>query len=177
MNLAINQNELKFGVPGIKEAMRHLAGGVSVITAGSDDDRTGLTVTTAHSLSVEPAIMIITVNRKSSGYSAIRDYGHFCVNVLADHQLAIAERFSGAGGVKGKDRYVGSEWSVLATGALALDGALANVDCEVEEVIDRYSHGIFLGLVRQVRLADVGDSQLVYHRNAYGAYPKNTSGS
>jgi 3-hydroxy-9,10-secoandrosta-1,3,5(10)-triene-9,17-dione monooxygenase reductase component len=173
MNLEVNHCKLGFVLPNIKEAMRHLAGGVSVITAGSGDDRTGLTVTTAHSLSVEPPIMIISVNRKSSGYSAIRDNGHFCVNVLADHQRHVAERFSGVGGIKGKERYNGSNWSVLSTGALALDGAIANVDCEVEEVIDRYSHGIFLGLVRQVRLGSTRDSQLVYHRNDYGAHPSN----
>jgi flavin reductase (DIM6/NTAB) family NADH-FMN oxidoreductase RutF len=115
--------------------------------------------------------MIINVNRKSSGYAAIREHGHFCVNVLAEHHLPIAEIFSGIGGVKGKDRYVGSDWSVLATGALALDGAIANIDCEVEEVIDRHSHGIFLGLVRALRLGDVLESQLVYHRNGYGAFP------
>jgi flavin reductase (DIM6/NTAB) family NADH-FMN oxidoreductase RutF len=176
MNLTLNQGEIRPAPPDIKEAMRHLTGGISVITSGVDDDRTGLTVTTAHSLSVDPPIMIIGVNRKSSGYSTIRKYGNFCVNVLAGHQRQVVERFGGAAGVKGKDRYSGSTWSVLATGALALDGAIANIDCEVNEVIDRYSHGIFLGLVRKVRFGDLLDNQLVYQRNSYGAYPANSTG-
>jgi flavin reductase (DIM6/NTAB) family NADH-FMN oxidoreductase RutF len=171
MNFEIRRTNSAFAKPSIKDAMRHLACGVSIITAGVDENRTGLTVTTAHSLSVEPPIMIITVNRKSSGYNAIRDGGNFCVNVLADHQRHLAERFSGVGGVKGKDRYQGASWSVLSTGVWALDDAIANVDCKVQEVIDRYSHGIFLGQVREVRLGNVDGSQLVYHRNAYGAFP------
>jgi flavin reductase (DIM6/NTAB) family NADH-FMN oxidoreductase RutF len=171
MNFEIRRTNSAFAMPSIKDAMRHLAGGVSIITAGVDENRTGLTVTTAHSLSVEPPIMIITVNRKSSGYNAIRDGGNFCVNVLADHQRHLAEQFSGVGGVKGKDRYQGASWSVLSTGVWALDDAIANVDCKVQEVIDRYSHGIFLGQVREVRLGNVDGSQLVYHRNAYGAFP------
>jgi flavin reductase (DIM6/NTAB) family NADH-FMN oxidoreductase RutF len=171
MNLTLNQTSIRRAPPDIKEAMRHITSGVSVITVGAEGDRTGLTVTTAHSLSIEPPTMIIGVNRKSSGYSAIRKYKNFCVNVLSGHQRAVAERFSGAGGIRGEARYAGSTWSVLTTGAPALDGAIANIDCEVEEVIDRYSHGIFLGLVRDVRFGNPLENQLVYQRNNYGAYP------
>ena len=157
--------------PTLKDAMRHLTGGVSVITAGFGDERTGLTVTTAHSLSLDPAVMVVNVNRSSSGYAAIRQNRHFCVNLIADHQQATAERFSGFGGLKGKDRYGGANWTALTTGALALDGALANIDCDLEEVIDRHSHGIFLGLVREVRICNPLNSQLIYQRGAYGVYP------
>ena len=158
-------------VAGLKGAMRHLTGGVSVITAGIGEDVTGLTVTTAHSLSMDPPVMIISVNRNSSGYAAITKHRHFCVNILSAGQRDVAERFSGFGGIKGRERYQGSTWSVLATGALALDGALASIDCEVTDVINRYSHGLFLGEVRQVRLADPGAAQLVYRNGAYGIHP------
>ena len=46
----------------LKFAMRHLAGAVSVVTAGIGDERTGATVTTAHSLSVEPEVMVVSIN-------------------------------------------------------------------------------------------------------------------
>ncbi|WP_421696579.1 flavin reductase family protein [Aestuariivirga sp.] len=158
-------------VTGLKGAMRFLTGGVSVITAGIGEDVTGLTVTTAHSLSMDPPVMIISVNRNSSGYAAISKHRHFCVNILSAEQRDVAERFSGFGGIKGRERYQGSTWSALATGALALDGALASVDCEVTDVINRYSHGLFLGEVRQVRLADASAAQLVYRNGAYGIHP------
>lgn len=151
--------------------MRQLAGGISVITAGVGDEATGLTVTTAHSLSVDPPVMIISVNRNSSGYTAITRHGHFCVNILGAEHRDVAERFSGVGGIKGRDRYQGRSWSVLTTGALALDGALAAIDCEVSEVIDRHSHGLILGDVRQIRLAEFGAPQLVYRGGTYGTQP------
>lgn len=158
-------------VTSLKGAMRQLAGGISVITAGIGDDATGLTVTTAHSLSVDPPVMIISVNRNSSGYAVISRYRHFCVNILGGEHRDVAERFSGFGGIKGRDRYAGRSWSVLTTGALALDGALASIDCEVSEIIDRHSHGLILGDVRQVRLAEDAAAQLVYRGGSYGTHP------
>ena len=156
--------------PGLKDAMRRLTGGVSVITVGVGPRKTGLTVTTAHSLSTEPPLMIISVNRNSSSYPALREYGHFCVNILAAEHRSVAEKFSGIGGVKGAARYEGENWSTLSSGALALDGALANIDCEVEELIDRHSHGLFLGRVLQVRLSPTPSPQLIYQHGTYGAY-------
>ncbi|RWB37917.1 MAG: hypothetical protein EOQ44_32270 [Mesorhizobium sp.] len=47
----------------LKFAMRHLAGAVSVVTAGIGDERTGATVTTAHSLSVDPEVMVVSINQ------------------------------------------------------------------------------------------------------------------
>lgn len=53
----------------LKFAMRHLAGAVSVVTAGIGDERTGATITTAHSLSVEPEVMVVSINLSSSTWS------------------------------------------------------------------------------------------------------------
>jgi flavin reductase (DIM6/NTAB) family NADH-FMN oxidoreductase RutF len=156
--------------PQLRDAMRRLTGGVSVITAGQGEHKTGLTVTTAHSLSADPPLMIISVNRNSSSYPVIRENGHFCVNILSASQQRVAERFSGFGGIKGAARYDGEDWVPLASGALALEGALANIDCEVEELIERHSHGLFLGRVVKVRVSAGTDPQLIYQHGAYGAY-------
>jgi len=152
----------------LKFAMRHLAGAVSVITAGVGDERTGATVTTAHSLSVEPEVMVVSINLGSSTWAAINRHRHFCVNVLRADQSAIADRFAGRGGLKGSARYDGARWSALATGALALEGALAAVDCTVEDTITRHSHALILGSVRHVMSGEPGPA-LIYHRGAYGS--------
>src|SRR5689334_1083437 len=61
----------------LKEAMRRLIGGVVVVTAGIGDERTGLTATSAVSLSMEPPTMLVTVNRSSSSYPVIARRRHF----------------------------------------------------------------------------------------------------
>ena len=51
-----------------RSAMRHLTGGVSVITAGRGGDITGMTVTSVSSLSIEPASLIVSINRDASSW-------------------------------------------------------------------------------------------------------------
>lgn len=152
----------------LKLAMRRMAGGVSVITAGADAERTGATVTSATALSVEPPTMIVNINRTSSSYPVISRYGHFCVNILSSEQQEIADRFAGKGGLKGAERYAGAEWFTLASGAPALRDALAVIDCEVEEIIERHSHGIIIGRVVSIVAGD-GHS-LVYNNGQYGRF-------
>jgi flavin reductase (DIM6/NTAB) family NADH-FMN oxidoreductase RutF len=151
----------------LRDAMRHVAGGVSVITAGIGDDRTGLTVTSAISLSIEPPTMIVCVNRGASSWPVIQKHRHFCVNILSSAHRDVAERFAGRGGIKGQERYQGASWTTLATEASVLDGAVAAIDCAVEEFIERHSHAIVIGAVKAVKLN--GGEPLVYGHGRYGA--------
>ena len=149
----------------LKDAMRLVAGGVSVLTAGEGDERTGLTVTSAASLSIDPPTMIVCVNRNASAVPVIARRRHFCVNVLSAEHESVADRFAGRGGAKGAARYEAVESRPQATGALALEGAIATIDCEVEEMIERHSHVIVIGAVRAVT-ARPGEP-LVYSRGRY----------
>ena len=166
MNVAVKHPTL-IGAPTLKDAMRQLAGGVCVITAGVGDERTGLTATSAASLSVVPPTMIVCVNRDASALPIMRLRRHFCVNVLAARHRDVADRFAGRGGVKGAARYAGANWSALATGALALEGALAAIDCEVEDLIERHSHFIVIGAVKAMEVSP--GRPLVYGQGEYGA--------
>lgn len=152
----------------LRDAMRHVAGGVSVITAGIGDDRTGLTVTSAISLSLEPPTMIVCVNRGASSWPVIQKHRHFCVNILSSAHREVAERFAGRGGIKGPDRYAGAAWTTLVTQASALAGAIASIDCAVEEFIERHSHAIVIGEVKAVQIN--GGEPLVYGHGRYGAF-------
>lgn len=152
----------------LRDAMRHVAGGVSVITAGIGADRTGLTVTSAVSLSIDPPTMIICVNRGASSWPVIQKHRHFCVNILGHEHRAVAERFSGRDGIKGPERYDGASWTTLVTQASVLDGAVAAIDCEVEEFIERHSHAIVIGAVKAVRVN--GGAPLVYGHGRYGGF-------
>lgn len=149
-------------------AMRHLTGGVSIITAGKGKDISGMTVTSVSSLSVEPPSLIVSINRAASSWPLIARHGAFGVNILTADQLDIAERFTGKGGLKGADRFTGAEWTTRASGAPLLVGALAAVDCEVEEVIERHSHAIVIGRVLDV-IASERTAALAYWHGEYVA--------
>jgi flavin reductase (DIM6/NTAB) family NADH-FMN oxidoreductase RutF len=153
-------------------AMRVLAGGVSIISVGRGKDISGMTVTSVSSLSVDPPTLIVSVNRQSSSWPLLQRYGAFGVNILSAEQLDVAERFSGKDGLKGAARFAGAQWVTRATGVPLLTGALAAIDCEVEEVIERHSHAIVIGRVRDV-ITTVPHTALTYWDGQYVAIDQN----
>jgi flavin reductase (DIM6/NTAB) family NADH-FMN oxidoreductase RutF len=132
-------------------AMRHLTGGVSVITAGQAKDITGMTVTSVSSLSADPPTLIVSINRDSSSWPLVKRLGFFGVNILAADQLDVAERFTGKGGLKGADRFAGAQWTTRISGVPLLVGALAAIDCKVEDIVERHSHAIVIGRVLDIQ--------------------------
>ena len=151
-----------------RNAMRQLTGGVSVITAGKGRDISGMTVTSVSSLSVEPASLIVSLNRESSSWPLVRRYGFFGVNILTSDQVDIAERFTGKGGLKGADRFAGAPWTTRASGVPLLADALAAIDCEVEDVVERHSHAIVIGRVLDVTVSP-RTAALAYWQGRYVA--------
>ena len=151
-----------------RAAMRRLVGGVSVITAGLGSDISGMTVTSVSSLSVDPPSLIVSVNRASSSWPLLRQYRYFGVNILSADQADIAERFAGKDGLKGAERFTGAEWIERASGARLLSGALAAVECEAEDIIERHSHAIIIGRVLHVELS-ADDAALAYWQGNYVA--------
>jgi flavin reductase (DIM6/NTAB) family NADH-FMN oxidoreductase RutF len=166
MNLAVKRTP-QSDTPSLKHAMRQVAGGVAVITTGVGDEKTGLTATSAISLSMTPPTMIVCVSRDASAMPILRLRRHFCVNYLSAGQRDVADRFAGRGGVNGAARYADANWTTLATGALALDEALAAIDCEVDEFIERHSHVIVIGAVRAVVVRS--GRPLIYAQGEYAA--------
>jgi flavin reductase (DIM6/NTAB) family NADH-FMN oxidoreductase RutF len=155
-------------VNDFRGAMRQLVGGVAVITVGQGANVTGMTVTSVSSLSVDPPSLIVSVNRAASSWPRLKRYGFFGVNVLSADQIEIAERFAGKGGLKGAERFERSQWVAHASGAPLLAGALAAIDCEIEDIVERYSHGIVIARVRHLQVALQG-SALAYWRGKYVA--------
>jgi flavin reductase (DIM6/NTAB) family NADH-FMN oxidoreductase RutF len=152
----------------LKRAMRTLPAAVAVVTAGTGDDRTGATVTSVASFSMAPPTMMVSLNRSSSTWLAVQRYGHFCINVLRHDQQAVADRFAGRDGLRGMHRYAEASWAPLATGALALEGALAAIDCELEEAFERHSHALLLGRVSAITLGS--GAALLYGDGRYSAF-------
>jgi flavin reductase (DIM6/NTAB) family NADH-FMN oxidoreductase RutF len=151
-----------------RAAMRQLTGGVSVITVGRGRDITGMTVTSVSSLSVDPPSLIVAINRSASSWPILKRDGFFGVNILNADQIDIAERFAGKDGVKGADRFAGAEWVTRVSGVPLLVGALAAIDCEVEDIIERHSHAIVIGRALDLRLS-TRSAALAYWQGQYVA--------
>ena len=147
-------------------AMRELASGVALVTAGRGAQRTGCTATSLCSLSLDPPSLIVCIARTSSTLAALRASRAFGVNILAAAQEDLADRFAGRSGVHGAARFAGAEWTTLVTGAPLLRAALAYIDCAVEEVLERHTHAILIGRVAAVHRAG-GAPALIHRRGRF----------
>jgi flavin reductase (DIM6/NTAB) family NADH-FMN oxidoreductase RutF len=147
-------------------AMREFASGVALVTAGRGDQRNGCTANSLCSLSLEPPSLIVCIALTSSTLASLRASETFGVNILGGGHESLADRFAGRSGVKGAARFEGSNWMSLVTGAPLLRDALACIDCEVEEVLDRHTHAIVIGRVAAVRRND-GEPALVHWRSKF----------
>ncbi len=153
--------------PRYRALMRHQAGAVTIIAAGPQGARGGLTATAFSSLSDAPPMLLVCVQRRSGTHAIITVAKSFSVNILASAQQPLAERFSGKGGLTGEERFLGPEvWETLATGAPVLKGALASLDCELVDAHAFGTHSIFIGRVIDGRFRDDGEP-LLYFRNDY----------
>lgn len=150
-----------------RATLRELVGAVSVVTVGRGSDlRNGFTATSVTSLSADPPLLLVCVNRSTSSYPQLLRDRAFAVNVLNASQRDISDRFAGREGASGDARFRGARWTTLVTGAPVLAEALAAADCDVEEVIERGTHAIVIGAVRAVRAASSG-AALAYWRGGY----------
>ena len=148
-----------------RSVMRRLAGGVSIITAGEGDGITGMTVTSLTSLSATPPRLMVSINRQASSFPLIARHRLFGVNILGSDQHVAASRFSN-GQLKGKQRFEGLDWFPGSSGVPLLSHSLAMIECEVEEIIERHSHGIIVGSLLSFELAP-RLSGLVYWNGQY----------
>lgn len=146
--------EAPISADAFRGVMRTLVGGVSVLTVGRGQDISGMTVTSVTSLAVDPATVIVSVNRASSSWPLLARYRIFGISIPGADQLDVAETFAGKTGAKGADRFRGAEWDIGVTGVPLLRGAASTLDCEVEELIERHSHTIVIGRVRDARVAE-----------------------
>lgn len=134
----------EFSPAGFKAVMRHFPTGVTVVTSLREGEPRGVTVSAFASVSADPPLVLICINREARSYLYISSSKVFCVNMLAGDQRHLAERFSG----KLRERqFEGVEYEVDVTGAPVLRGTVAHLDCEVVEEHHAGSHSIFIGRV------------------------------
>jgi len=130
-----------------RTAMRRLPTGVTIVTTLLGGKPKGFTANAFSSVSADPPMILICVNRLARSHPAIAASSAFCVNVLTLEQRSLAERFATHGGLEDADPFVGLEHGVVRTGVPVLDGALAFFDCELAEEHSAGTHTIFIGSV------------------------------
>ena len=151
--------------PDLRGAMRRIASSVAVVTAVGRCGPVGITATAVTSVSLEPASLLVCINRATRLYEAVIDSGQFRVSFLDASQQAVASKF----GSSGSDaRFSTGSWHLGAPAGPRLDGAIADIACTLHSCLDHGTHGIFIGTVTDV---DVRDGlPLLYCGSSFGQF-------
>ena len=150
-----------------KSVMGRFPTGVTVVTTCDGDRPAGLTVNAFASISLNPPLVMVSIDRRSHLHDLVQRAGFFAANILAADQQELSRRFAGQTSDR-NDRFHQTPYHVGATGAPILDGAIAHVECRVYAVYPAGDHTIFLGQVEALG-ASAGEP-LVYYRARYGSF-------
>lgn len=146
-----------------RRAMGHVAAAVSVVTVLKEGEPHGTTVSAFASLSMNPPMLLVSLDRRSALLSKLRLGSVVGVNVLASHQDQVALRFAG----KGDDTFDGIPWSI-EDGAPALVDRHAWVSMSVNQLVEAGDHTLVLG---DVLAADVSQNAgLTYWQRTFGTH-------
>ncbi len=126
--------------------MRRWATGVTIVTANHNGLQHGMTVSSFTSVSLDPPLILVCLERTTRTRQLVLDSAHFGVNVLTAGQEELSNRFAGRISDL-EDRFVGLETFTLESGAPFFAGALAWIDCRVSAVVEMSSHTIIIGQV------------------------------
>jgi flavin reductase (DIM6/NTAB) family NADH-FMN oxidoreductase RutF/DNA-binding GntR family transcriptional regulator len=146
-----------------RDAIGHFASGVTVITAAHGGERFGATASAVSSLSLDPPMLLVCLNRESATGRAVEQTGHFAVNVLAQDQGALARHFAS----RSADKFAGLDVADGEHGVPLLVDALAQFECSVGEHVTGGTHSVFLAEVDAARTRE-GEAPLAYFRGEFG---------
>ncbi|MDA0834186.1 MAG: flavin reductase family protein [Planctomycetota bacterium] len=124
-----------------RKIMGMFATGVTVVTTSDGQKHNGLTANALTSLSLDPPLVIVAVDRRAASHKSIMENRCFAVNILTQEQQPLSDRFAKSGPKDFSDL----KYTSAITGSPILADTLGYVDCQVTHVMPGGDHDIFVG--------------------------------
>lgn len=144
-----------------RQALRRFASGITVVTVVNGPELHGMTASSFAAVSLQPPLVLVSLEKGSRTRELILEVRSFAVNVLAENQEAVARGFSQSG----HKPFEATKHHFGRTGAPLLDGALALLECRIERTIDAGDHDVVIAEVLATEARD--GAPLVYFNRAY----------
>lgn len=126
--------------------MRFWTTGVTIITTSYEGDRHGMTVSSFTSISVDPPVVLVSINQHTRTYQLMKKSGIYAVTILEKSQQTISDKFAGLIPEE-NDRFTGLETRTLVTGSPIISGGIAFFDCRIIQAVDVGHNTVFFGEV------------------------------
>jgi flavin reductase (DIM6/NTAB) family NADH-FMN oxidoreductase RutF len=155
------------GALQMRRAMGQFASGVTIVTAlAPDGTAAGCTVSAFSSLSLDPPLVLVCIDRGRYMHQVLSAAAGFAVNILRADQADIALNFAR----RDADRFGQLDHRPGQHGAALISGAIAHVECDVHSVLDGGDHAIIIGHVKAAAVHP-GDP-LLYAQGAFLKLPE-----
>lgn len=149
----------------LRDTMGMFATGVTVITGVDGDGRpVGLTANSFNSVSLDPPLVLFSLDNRANCAGAFAGGRPFAVNILGAGQEAQSNHFASKSDDKFAD--IAFDWTPGENGCALIAGAIAVLECAVETLHEGGDHWIVIGRVdRVVRTEET--RPLLYWRGRY----------
>lgn len=150
-----------------KEVMGNYPTGVTVVTTVDETGQPlGLTVNSFASVSLDPMLILWSIDKGASTYEAFMKTEKFAVNILAGDQGDVCSLFA----TRGADRFKNCEWTLSAHNLPVISEVSAVLECKTFKTVEAGDHTILIGEVIDIQNASTGP--LLYHRRKFGKIPE-----
>jgi flavin reductase (DIM6/NTAB) family NADH-FMN oxidoreductase RutF len=151
-----------------RSALSQFASGVTVVTTrDAHGKRHGITVSAFCSVSLEPPMVLICIEKTTGSHYAFGESGAFVVNILASSQSDVSEHFAS----RVDEKFGDVEHTLNEDAVPVLTDAIATLRCTLRHSLDGGDHSIFVGLVESVEVR--GGKPLIYFDRDYHQLDNN----
>lgn len=141
----------------LKAFNRQFITGVTVVTTTDEEGKPrGLAVNSYNSVSLDPPLVLVCVQKTSSTYPALFRSTHMGINIMSRNQRETIGVFAS----KAPDKFASLDWHPAANGSPLIDGSAASIEVEIKERFQALTHTVFIGRVRSAEATD--DAPMIY---------------
>jgi flavin reductase (DIM6/NTAB) family NADH-FMN oxidoreductase RutF len=148
-----------------RQIIGHFATGVTVITTAHEGWLHGMTANAVASVSLNPLLLLVCVDKTANMHEQIAKAGRFAVNILTDDQEDISRTFAATTEPE-ENALQGVAYRMGEHGSPIIDDALAHLECEVVDRAEGGDHTIYIGSVLSGELDEEG-APLLFYRGGY----------
>ncbi|MEC2054058.1 flavin reductase family protein [Peribacillus psychrosaccharolyticus] len=154
-------------VARFKEVLGNYPTGVTVVTTADENGTpVGLTVNSFASVSIDPLLVLWSIDRKVSSFDIFQNTDKFAIHTLADDQAEICTLFAS----RDIDRFANCEWNLSEHALPIISGSYGVLQCKTFKKVDAGDHLILIGEVIDIEVEK--KEPLLYHKRKFGKIPE-----
>lgn len=152
----------------LRDVMRYWGTGVTVVTSNHEGQNHGMTVSSFTSLSLEPPLVMVALERSTRTRQLVNDSAAFGVTILSEDQQELSNQFAGWLSDEG-DRFKGIDIFTIDSKSPMILGGLGFLDCKVVSAYEVGTHTLFIGEVTTLKVKEeIEESNpLIYYNRKY----------